>query len=303
MVRGVDNHDAGQEDRGRSATSDPFRSARELLPVRITMVLVPRSYSVMMRISRAFIAVAVAATLVTAACSSDTPASTDGDQTGQSSTTGPGSGEQSEIRGDQLYFYPPVEGAELTVITDGDGSQSTVRVVGVEETAAGQIVRVSQSFGDADGLTVEATYTTGRDGSLILEVDSFLLSTTEMPEMDGIATEASGDDMVIPAIEDLEAGKTTSGTAVVTMGMEGFEISNETTFTVSGQGYESVTTALGTFEAYVVDVALTIESNFVGTQEGSIRYWFVPGFGWIRQETSIGGMTIVNEVTASTVTP
>lgn len=245
-------------------------------------------------------AVAVAATLFTAACSSDDPTPTGGDPI---PATGDPGGEEATTDGDGLYFYPPVEGAELTITSDVDSNESMVTVVGVDDSGDGQTVRINQVFTGTEGLEVEAEYTTGSDGSLILEIDAFLLGTVEMPETGEITTEASGDDMVIPAIEDLEAGETTSGAATITMGNGGFELDIETSFTVSGAGYESVTTALGSFEAYVVDVALTMESDLIGASEGSVRYWFVPGFGWVRQETAIDGLTMVHEVSASTVTP
>ena len=246
--------------------------------------------------------VAVAATLLTTGCSGDDPDVSGGEPTGPAAATGAPGAQEPAVDDDRLHFYPPVAGAQLTITNDVDGSESTVTVVSVQDGSAGQTIQIHQVFAGTDGLEVEAGYTAGTDGSLTLEIEMFLLAMTSVADAEG-AVEASGDDMVIPSIEDLESGATSSGTAEIAMTTNGFEISNETSFTVSGAGYESVTTALGTFEAYVVDVDLSIVSSLGPTAEGTIRYWFVPGFGWVRQETTVNGMTIVNEVSSSTVVP
>jgi hypothetical protein len=253
---------------------------------------------------KAVAAVAVAAMLFTAACSDDSAGGSDGEPTGQSTASTDQSGdEQAAVNEDQLYFYPPVQGAELTISSEPDGGESSVTVVGVDDSGAGQQVRIKQVFATTEGLEIDAAYTAGNDGSLTLDIEMFLMGMSGMAGMEEVAVDFDGDNMVIPSIEAMEAGETTSGSVTMTMSLEGFNIQNETTFTVSGVGYESVTTALGTFDAYVVPVDMQMESTMVGSTEGEIRYWFVPGFGWVKMQAGLPGMTAVSEVTASTVTP
>lgn len=249
------------------------------------------------------LAVATGALAATAACGDDTP--TDEapapDPTGQpSAASDPG----AEAGGDGLHFYPPVVGAELTISNDAGTPDSTVTVVSVDDGTDGQTVQIQQTVPGADQVEVEAAYTARADGGLVLELDMFLLAVTSLTEGDeDMNVEASGDDMVIPSIEDMESGATTEGAAVINMSMDGFELSNEASWTVAGSGFESVTTPLGTFEAYVVDVDLALQSSLGPSAEGAIRYWFVPGFGWVRQQTTIDDLSMVNEISASTVSP
>lgn len=219
------------------------------------------------------------------------PTTTDDQSTGDTT--------QDAAQSGDLYFYPPVEGAELTV-SDLGSVESVVTVAGVEDGAAGKTVRIAQVISGEDWFDVEASYTTASDGSLILDVDTFFAGMVFDQE---VTTTASGDDMVIPSIADMEQGATSEGTSVLTLSAGGVEVRNEISFTVSGAGYETITTALGTFETYVVHVDMTMQSSMGVSADGTMRYWFVPGFGWVRQENVIDGETVVQEVTASTVSP
>ena len=254
----------------------------------------------------AVLAVATGALAATAACGEDTAA---GESPAQEPSAGPtatgdAGGPDDAVDGDRLYFYPPVSDAVLTISSDAGTPDSTVTVVGVDEGADGQTVRIRQEIPGADQIDIEAAFTAAGDGSLVLEFDMFLLGLTPLLEQaEEMTVTASGDDMVIPAIEDMESGATTEGEAVIEMSVEGFVLRNESAWTVRGSGYESVTTALGTFDAYVVDVDLSLESSMGPSAEGAIRYWFVPGFGWVRQQTTIDDISMTHEISASTVAP
>lgn len=215
----------------------------------------------------------------------------------------PGAGETT---GDtRLYFFPPVEGAEFTFSNDAGIGDTHFRVVDVEGGPDGQTVRIEYNIpGEADA-TVEAAYVTPADGGLIMPVSQFFMSMNSASSAFGgqMQLDISGDDLVIPPIEEMEAGATTDGSVAVEMTMEGMSFSSESSFTVRGAGYESVTIPLGTYEAYVVEVDFTMQLEFGPSTDMAIRYWLLPGYGRIRQETTVNGTTTVEELSASTVTP
>jgi hypothetical protein len=145
-------------------------------------------------------------------------------------------------------------------------------------------------------VTVERTFRTGADGSLQISADAFGAFGS------GFTVTAVGDDIVIPAIADLEAGNGSSGQTYVEMSGTGMQMRNDVTYTVSGVGAESVTVPAGTVEAYVVEIALEIDSSLTGaTTPGSARYWFVPGFGVVKQVTTVLGMALGTELTSSSI--
>jgi hypothetical protein len=55
--------------------------------------------------------------------------------------------------------------------------------------------------------------------------------------------------------------------------------------------------------AYLVTLELTVDSSVGAGVTGTLRYWFVPGFARVRQESTIDTATFVEELAASSVTP
>lgn len=254
---------------------------------------------------------AAAALVTTAACDEATTEDPTGQPTDQSTATdGPatedGSGTEGTATDDtRLYFFPPVEGAEFTFSNDAGIGDMHFRVVDVEGGPDEQTVRIEYTIpGEADA-TVEAAYVTPADGGLIMPVSQFFMSMNSTSPAFGsqMQLEISGDDLVIPPIEEMEAGATTDGSVTVEMTMEGMSFSSDSSFTVRGAGYESVTVPLGTYDAYVVEVDFTMQLEFGPSTDMAIRYWLLPGYGRIRQETTVNGTTTVEELSASTVTP
>lgn len=207
---------------------------------------------------------------------------------------------------DGLYWYPAEEGAELTYTNSGAMGEGVtqVTVTSVQSGSDGVAVSAQEVVTDAAGSTVdvERTFVTGSDGSLLIDVEAFGAMAP------GMTISATGDDIRIPSIEDLEAGGAAEGTTFVEMEGSGISFRNDIAYTVAGGGIESVTVPAGTWDAYRVDVSLEVTSSMTGTfATGTSSYWFVPGFAVVREESTMegGGMstTITTELTESTVLP
>lgn len=197
-----------------------------------------------------------------------------------------------------LYFYPPVEGATLNYTNSGfDSSTTEVTVDSVTSGPDGQTVVVTEVISASMGepVTVERTLHTGPDGSLSINAGAFGAFGS------GFSVTAEGEDIVIPPIADLESGEVASGETFVEVAGPGLTMRNEMAYEVTGVGSESVTVPLGTVQAYVIDVELDITSSVAGATTGSGRYWFVPGFGLVKQEFTILALTGTTELTASSV--
>lgn len=197
-----------------------------------------------------------------------------------------------------LYFYPPVEGAKLVMSNSGGVTgTSEVTVTGVDSGADGQTVTVKEVNAGAGStpVTVDRKFRTAADGSLHIDATAFGATAP------GFTAAASGDDVVIPSIADLESGKSTNGKTFVEYRGSGVTMRNDVTYVVTGGGFTSVSTKAGTMEAYLVKLALDINSSVAGAVKGTATYWFKPGFGLVRQETEVAGVTLVSELTSSSV--
>ena len=126
-------------------------------------------------------------------------------------------------------------------------------------------------------VTAERRMRIASDGSLHLDpADGVFFPVS--PEID---IPDKGDDVVIPSLADLEAGRTSSGTTYTVEEGTRYDI----TYSVRGAGREQVTVPAGTVEAYVVEMEFELESSDgIVTADGTNRYWIVPGFGVVRQE-------------------
>lgn len=232
---------------------------------------------------RLFALVALATVLVTGGCTADDEPSAD----------------------DPLFFLPPVPGAEL-VYRDaimGDVSDTTMSVVSVDSHSDGdgRVVQAEQRTVDG-GLTAAHQYLTRSDGSLVVDSAAFLVGLVDASGAEGMTVTASGDEVVVPAIVDLEGGASTSGAMTMDLTLGEFRVQNDTTFTITGGGHEQVTVPYGSFEAYRVDVALEMETSLGASATGTMRGWFVPGFAWVRHETHLEGVQVTRELVSSTVT-
>jgi len=245
------------------------------------------------------VVVAALVTVLTSACSDSSQPQPSGGGTTTGATTTETAAAPGDALEEGLYFYPSVEGATLSYANSGMGAGTTeVTVDSVSSDAQGQTVNVTEVV-SGDGtppVTVERSFRTGADGSLVISADAFGAFGSSF------TVTAVGDDILIPGIAELSAGNESSGETFVDMSGSGVEMHNEVTYTVSGVGAESVTVAAGTAEAYVVEIALEITSSLTGTTTpGTARYWFVPGFGLAKQEMNLLSMTLATELTASSV--
>ena len=151
--------------------------------------------------------------------------------------------------------------------------------------------------GESGTVTVERSYTTGADGSLSISAAGFFASGT------GFEVTATGDDIRIPSIAELAGGGAASGTTFVELNASGVDARNDFSYTVADGGTESVTTPLGTFDAQIVNIDLSIDSSLGGQQSGTVRYAFLSGFGVLTTDVAIAGFAINSTVASSTVAP
>jgi hypothetical protein len=199
-----------------------------------------------------------------------------------------------------LYFYPPVEGASLTFKNSGAvAGTTTVTVQKVTAGADGQTVTAAEvNHGAGTPVTVERTFLTSPGGSLRIDAAAFGASAP------GFKVTASGDDVAIPAISELDSGKTSAGKTFVEFSSSSVGGRSDVTYSVTGIGFADVKVPAGEFRAYVVEFTADIKSSFASfnnTAKSTIRYWLVPGFGLVRQEATVGGQTLVTELSASSV--
>lgn len=257
---------------------------------------------------------AIALLLVAGACSSDDDSSAEdgGDTTtteaaaettisaDETTTTEDESDDTASIdRSTALFMAPPESGAELTVEETGPVAATTVVTIGsVDESDAGITVETSEVVtSGSESVTVERSYTTARDGSLSISAAGFFASGT------GFEVTATGDDIRIPSVAELSAGEASTGTTFVELNASGIDARNDVSYTVAGAGTESVTTPLGTFDAQIVTIDLTISSSIAGDQTGTVRYAFLPGFGVLQTDVAIAGFAFSSTVTSSSVSP
>jgi hypothetical protein len=244
-------------------------------------------------------AAAVLLLLPLTACSGDSEPSTPSDSGTTTAPVETTAGGPDQAIENALYYYPPVEGATLKYETSGGmgGGTTDVTVNSVTSGGDGREVVVTEVISSTMGepLTVERTLRTGADGSLRMSAGSFFAFGA------GFTVTAEGDDIVIPSVADLEAGEESSGNTFVELSGSGMSMRNDVTYTVTGTGRESVTVPAGTAEAYVVEIQLDISSSIAGAQTGSARYWFVPGFGLVRQEFAVTVMSGTTELVSSSV--
>jgi hypothetical protein len=193
-----------------------------------------------------------------------------------------------------LYFYPPVEGAKLEYGLGGVVSGTTsVTVDSVTEGAQGKTVTVTEK---GNGAAVEREFVTRPDGGLTVDIGTFGASAA------GFSVEGSGEDLAVPPVADLEAGKKGTGRTAVEVSGPGVDgRSQPVTYTVTGTGAESVTVPAGTAEAYTVNLDLDLGAGFAGVTEASGKFWLKPGFGLVKQEITISGLTLTMELASSSV--
>lgn len=193
-----------------------------------------------------------------------------------------------------LYFYPPVEGATLEYTLGGVVSGTTsVTVDSVTEGAKGRTVTVTEK-GTAPAAKRE--FVTRADGGLTVDIGAFAASAA------GFTVEGAGEDLSVPPVADLEAGKKGTGRTAVEVSGPGVDgRSQPVTYTVGSTGTESVTVPAGTAEAYKITLDLDLGAGFAGVTEASGTFWLKPGFGLVKQEVTISGFTLTSELAKTSV--
>ncbi|GAA4450005.1 TapB family protein [Phytohabitans houttuyneae] len=192
-----------------------------------------------------------------------------------------------------LYFYPPVEGATLEYTLGGlvTGTNS-VTVDSVTDGEGGRTVTVTEK---GSGPAAERTFVTRRDGGLIVDVGAFGASAA------GLTVKGSGEDVAVPPVADLDAGKKGTGRTSVEVSGPGLAGEHQVSYTVTGTGTESVTVPAGTTEAYAITLDLDLGKGFAGVTTASGTFWLKPGFGLVKQEVTISGLTLTAELAKSSV--
>jgi hypothetical protein len=162
---------------------------------------------------------------------------------------------------------------QVALLDEGEGAVQVGRRVGVVALVGRAGGPVDQGAG---GVVVEP----GRDGDLVAPLQ-----------------------IVAPApVAELEAGEKGTGRTAVEVSGPGLDgRSQPVTYTVTGTGTESVTVPAGTAEAYVVALDLDLGAGFAGVTEASGKFWLKPGFGLVKQEITISGLTLTSELAKSSV--
>ncbi|MDQ7906401.1 hypothetical protein RB614_17950 [Phytohabitans sp. ZYX-F-186] len=192
-----------------------------------------------------------------------------------------------------LYFYPPVEGATLEYALGGVVSgTNAVTVDRVTDGADGRVVTVTEK---GSGAAAEREFVTGPAGGLAVDIGAFGASAA------GLTVRGTGEDVVVPPVADLAAGKKGTGSTSVEVTGPGLEGEHKVTYTVTGAGIETVTVPAGTAEAYAISLDLDLGEGFAGVTEASGRFWLKPGFGLVKQEVTISGLTLTTELAKSSV--
>ncbi|BCB77411.1 hypothetical protein GCM10022251_70820 [Phytohabitans flavus] len=206
-------------------------------------------------------------------------------------TTGPPSVAAPADTG--LYFYPPVEGATLEYTLGGVVTgTNTVTVDKVAEGPDGRTVTVTEK---GSGAAAERKFVTEAGGGLSVDIGAFGASAA------GLSVKGTGEDVAVPPVADLEAGKKGTGRTAVEVSGPGLEGEHQVTYTVTGTGSESVTVPAGTTEAYAVKLDLDLGEGFAGVTKASGTFWLKPGFGLVKQEIVIAGLTLTTELAKSSV--
>jgi hypothetical protein len=192
-----------------------------------------------------------------------------------------------------LYFYPPVRGATLEYTLGGVVSgTNSVTVDRVASGSAGRTVTVTEK---GSGPAARRTFVTRPDGGLTVDIGAFGASAA------GLTVRGSGDDVSVPPVADLDAGKQATGRTSVEVSGPGLDGERQVAYTVTGAGTESVTVPAGTTEAYAVTLDLDLGEGFAGVTEASGKFWLKPGFGLVKQEVTISGLTLTTELAKSSV--
>jgi hypothetical protein len=196
--------------------------------------------------------------------------------------------------GTGLYFYPPVEGATLEYTLGGVVSGTTsVTVDAVTDGAGGREVTVTEK-GTAPAAKRE--FVTRPDGGLVVDIGAFAASAA------GFTVEGAGEDVTVPPVADLEAGRKGTGRTAVEVSGPGLDgRSQPVTYTVGSAGTEAVTVPAGTTEAYAITLDLDLGAGFAGVTEASGTFWLKPGFGLVKQQVTISGLTLTSELAKSSV--
>lgn len=203
-------------------------------------------------------------------------------------------GASGDAAAERLYGYPPVEGAEVTYANRAASEESTqtIRVVEVTETDGATTVR----WRDVDDEEDVQSATTQADGSLHIRASDWFFTVSG-------TVVAEGDKVVFPPIDALEAGETVSASTFVDMASDVMDDGRMTVdYTVRGIGSETVSVLYGELVAYRVVLEGEMGGDF---GSGDLRYelWFVPDFGIVKTETSLGDVSFSGELKASSVAP
>jgi hypothetical protein len=190
-----------------------------------------------------------------------------------------------------LYMLPPAVGAQVEM------GNLTLTVEEVTSSAGAVTVEATEQWGSDERFVFERLYRTEADGSLVLRPQDVLGSpgTPSRPT-------AVGDDIVVPPIAELERGAAVEGSTFVEYEDQDRDDGTwdaSLRYEIEGDGYETVDTDIGTFEAYVVTVFGFGERN--GDAHPSlIRFRFVPGWGLVKFTADEGGPNSTVIVTATT---
>lgn len=144
-------------------------------------------------------------------------------------------------------------------------------------------VTIERSFhyenGSSPDFTDSVDYIFHADGSLSVPYQS-------LPDTSGAQVEIENGEMVWPTTAEFEAGTPKTGTINVTVTVDGSAFEQVITFSITGQGVESVTVPAGTFEARKLLQAMRVTIPSAGMTDLPIdsTVWLAEGIGQVRSE-------------------
>lgn len=204
-------------------------------------------------------------------------------------------------RSSGLYMYPRVKGAVLSYHNSLVDTRTTYTVTDVSADAAGERVRVNESTTVGGQTTsVVRSYLTTAAGGLRIDPTAGLASSPGYKLVD------RGEDYVVPPIAELEAGKTSTGKTFTKFTINGQAGRVDTTYSIKGVGYRTVSVPAATVQAYGVALTSTsVTSELVGPKipdvTGTVTYWILPGFGAVKQEHDLSGLILTVDLIASSL--
>lgn len=203
-------------------------------------------------------------------------------------------------------YYPLVEGTSLQYTNyDKKGKedgQMDYKVTNVTESGDTVSATMVLEFSDDKGNTYTSDYGISCDGNVVRIDFKSLMNEQMMSQFEDVEMDISGTDVELP--NDLSVGQALPDSNVnLKMKMGGAVNMNMNVETINRkvEKKESLTTAAGTFDCYVI-YSETRTKMMMGNQTMPSRIWLAEGVGMVKQESynksgKLMGSTVLTQLT------